>query len=148
MSKPARRRQGKTKSSARKRWSARFGFAPAPDTNLGGSSDERVIYIYGLPFQRDADELTTSGIGLSIWTGGEYQHPLSDRWRLRAGAEASRREYGGRLFDQTFLSAHSRALAWKGFSPQVSVVREVRKTNAQLYDYERTSGELRFVKLF
>ena len=36
----------------------------------------------------------------------------------------------------------------KCFSPQVSVVHEVRKTNAQLYDYERTGGEFRFVKLF
>ena len=293
---------------ARKRWSARFGFAIAPDTNLGGGSDQRIIYIYGLPFQRDADELTTSGIGLSLWTGGEYQYPLSDQWRIRAGADASRREYDGRRFDQSFLSlyagprwligrnteasllpdvqrrwtagapnydafggrlevghrftgritanmaasiherryrtqdhldgpvldaslggawvvaptvradaalgwgrerpeqerwrherrwfragvtvalprgftvgasgrvswadyegnwfphtagepredrtrsvrlsAHNRALAFKGFSPQISVVHEDRITNAQLYDYERTSGELRFVRLF
>ena len=293
---------------ARKRWSARFGFALAPDTNIGAGSDERVITIYGLPFTRDAEELTTSGIGLSIWTGGEYQYPLSQRWRLRAGADASRREYEGRQFDQSFLSlyagprlllgrrseasllpsvqrrwsagapnydafggrlearhrftgritghaeaswherryrtqvhldgptmdaslggtwvvtptvradaalgwgrerpdterwrherrwlrlggsvalprgfnvgasgrvswadykgnwfphtagepredetrsvrlsAHNRALSWKGFSPQISVVHEVRKTNAQLYDYERTGGELRFVRVF
>ena len=48
-------------------------------------------------------------------------------------------------------SVHNRALARKGFSPQVSLMHEVheaRKTNAQLYDYERTGGELRFVKLF
>ena len=97
------------------------GFALAPDTNLGAGSEERVIYIYGLPFQRDAEDLTTSGIGLSVWTGGEHQYPLSDRMRIRAGADASRREYDG---------------------------HEDRITNAQLYDYERTSGELRFVKLF
>ena len=293
---------------ARKRWSARFGFALAPDTNLGASSDQRIIYIYGLPFERDAEDLATSGIGLSVWTGGEYQYPLSRRWRIRAGADASRREHEGSIFDQAFvsayagprwligrnteasllpsvqrrwsggapdydafggrleaghrfsgrltanattswherryrtrdhldgpvldltvggawvvtptvraeaalgwgrerpeterwrhekrwvqtgvtvalpkgfnvdvrgrlsrtdyegnwfphtagepredrtrsvrLSAHNRALAWKGFSPQISVVREERATNAQLYDYERTGGELRFVKLF
>ena len=293
---------------ARKRWSARFGFALAPDTNLGASSDQRIIYIYGLPFERDAEDLATSGIGLSVWTGGEYQYPLSQRWRIRAGADASRREHEGSIFDQAFvsayagprwligrnteasllpsvqrrwsggapdydafggrleaghrftgrltangtaslherryrtrdhldgpvldltvggawvvtptvraeaalgwgrerpeterwrhekrwvqtgvtvalpkgfnvdvrgrlsrtdyegnwfphtagepredrtrtvrLSAHNRALAWKGFSPQVSVVREERATNAQLYDYERTGGELRFVRVF
>ena len=298
---------------ARRRWDLHAGFALAPDTNIGAGSDERVIYIdiggTRLPFTRDAEELTTSGIGLSIWTGGEYQYPLSPRWRLRAGANVSRREYEKRQFDQTFLSghagprwlisrsteasglasvqrrwtasapdhdafgvrleaghrftrrvtahvraswherayrtqdhldgpvmdaslggsvvvtptvradaglgwgrqrteaerwrhdyrliragvsmalpkgftvgasaelretdyegnwsphteagearedetrsfrlsAHNRALAWKGFSPQVSVVHEIRKTNAQLYDYERTGGELRFVKLF
>ena len=298
---------------ARRRWSARFGFALAPDTNIGATSDERIIYINvggaRLPFTRDADELTSSGIGLSLWTGGEYQYPLAERLRLRAGADASRRDYEGNRFDQSLVSAyagprwfvgrrseasllasaqrrwsasvpdydargariqaghrftgrvrahanaswhdrsyrtktyldgpvadvslggsvvvtptvranaalgwgrerpetlrwrherrwaragvsvalprgftvgasaelretdyegnwfphtaagesredrttsfrlsvHNRALAWQGFSPQVSLVHEVRKTNAQLYDYERTGGELRFVKLF
>ena len=293
---------------ARRRWDLHAGFALAPDTNIGGASDQRIIYIYGLPFERDAEDLATSGIGLSLWTGGEYQHPLRDRLRLRAGASASRREYSGSRFDQTFvsghagprwlidrnaeasvlasaqrrwsagapdydalggrleagrrltprvtahtraswhdrdyrtrdefdgpamdvslggawvvtptvradgalgwgrdspemerwrherrwvragvtvalprgftvggnaelrrtdyegnwfphtegepredetysarLSVHNRALAWQGFSPQLSVVHEVRRTNAQLYDYERTGGELRFVRLF
>ena len=298
---------------ARRRWDLHAGFALAPDTNIGASSDERVIYINvggaRLPFTRNAEELTTSGIGVSVWTGGEYQYPLAQRWRLRAGANASRREYSGSQFDQTFLSvhagprwlvdrsteasllasaqrrwtattpdhdafggrleaghrftrrvtanvraswhdrgyrtrtyldgpvvdaslsgsvvvsptvrvdagagwglerpkqerqrhdrrwiragvsvalpkgftvggsgevrwadyegswaphtqrgesredrtysarlsAHNRALAWQGFSPEVSLVHEVRSTNAQLYDYERTGGELRFVKLF
>ena len=298
---------------ARRRWTARFGFSLAPDTNIGAGSDERIIYIdvggVRLPFTRDAEELTTSGIGLSVWTGGEYQYPVSQRWRLRAGADASRREYAGSRFDQTFVSVHAgprwlvdrnteasvlasaqrrwsatapdhdalggrfeaghrftrrvtanlgmswhdrsyrtrghldgpagdvslsgsvvvsptvrvyaaagwgrerpkqerqrhdrrwiragvsvalprgftvggsgelrladyegswvphtaagesredrtyslrasvhnRAIAWKGFSPQLSLVHEVRDTNAQLYDYERTGGELRFVRVF
>ena len=301
-------RQFLSKIRARRRWTATFGIALAPDTNLGGGSDERIIYIYGLPFTRDAEELTESGIGLSVWTGGEYQYPLRDRLRLRAGVNASRREYSGRQFDQSFmsahagprwllgrsteasvltsaqrrwasgapdfdalggrfeaahrfthritgdlqaswhdrsyrtsghmdgpvvdaslgatvvitptvraeaalgwgrerpeterwrherrwvragvnlalprgftvgasaelreaeyegnwfphtdgepredetysarLSAHNRGLAWKGFSPQLSVVHEERRTNAQLYDYERTGGELRFVRVF
>ena len=43
---------------------------------------------------RDAEDLATSGIGLSVWTGGEYQVPaLAIAWRLRAGADATRREY-------------------------------------------------------
>ena len=46
------------------------------------------------------------------------------------------------------LFAHNRALTLEGFSPQVSVVQEQRTTNAQLHDYERISGELRFVRLF
>ena len=298
---------------ARRRWDMHAGFALAPDTNIGASSGERIIYVdvggQRLPFTRDAEDLTTSGIGLSVWTGGEYQHPLGERLRLRAGANLSRREYSGSRFDQTFvsghagprwlldrtseasalasvqrrwsagapdhdafgvrleagrrftprvtaharaswhdrdyrtrtfldgpvldaslggnwvvtptvradaalgwgrdrpeterwrhdrrwiragvsvalpkgftvggsgelrwtdyegnwsphteggepredrtysarLSAHNRALAWQGFSPEVSLVHEVRSTNAQLYDYERTGGELRFVRLF
>ena len=297
---------------ARRRWDMHAGFSLAPDTNIGATSDERTIFINvggaRLPFRRDADELTTSGIGLSLWTGGEYQYPLGERLRIRAGANLSRREYSGSRFDQTFLSGHvgprrllgrsteasalasaqrswsggapnydalgfrleaghrftsrvtgqaraswhdrryrtqdhldgpvmdaslsgawvvtptvradaglgwgrqrtervqwrhdyrwlragvsvalpkgftvggsgelrltdyegnwfphttgepredethalrasvhNRRLAWQGFSPQLALVHEVRDTNAQLYDYERTGGELRFVKLF
>ena len=293
---------------ARRRWEMHAGFALAPDTNIGASSDQKIIYIYGLPFERDAEDLSTSGIGLSFWTGGEYQHPLKDNLRMRAGANVSRREHEGRRFDGMSLSSHlgprwllsrategsflasaqrrwsggaidhdalgfrieaghrfthrvtaharaswhdrkyrtrsyldgpaadvslggavvitptvradaavgwgrerpeterwrherrflrlgasvalprgftvgasaeyretdyegnwfphtegepredrtqsfrasvhNRALAFKGFSPQVSLVHETRETNAQLYDYERTGGELRFVRLF
>ena len=85
---------------ARRRWNMHMGFAVAPDTNIGASSSERIIYIFGLPFRRDAESLTTSGIGLSVWGGGEYQHPLGDRVRLRMGMNASRREYSGRRVRQ------------------------------------------------
>ena len=44
--------------------------------------------------------------------------------------------------------AHNRALTLEGFSPQVSLVQEQRTSNAQLHDYERLFGELRFVRLF
>ena len=46
------------------------------------------------------------------------------------------------------LFAHNRALTLEGISPQISVTREDRTTNAQLHDYQRTFGELRFVRLF
>ena len=79
----------------RGRWSFNVGFALAPDTNIGSGSDVRTIYIpvFGqpLPFQRDAEELTTSGIGVSLWGGAEYQVPLAERWRAarrRAGVAA------------------------------------------------------------
>ena len=90
----------------RGRWSFRLGFALAPDSNIGGTSDERTIYIYNLPFQRDAEELTTSGIGVSVWGGAEYQVGMGEDFRLRAGAETARREYEGSEFDQFFLSGH------------------------------------------
>ena len=91
----------------RRRWNLHMGFAVAPDTNIGGTSDERTIYIFGLPFRRDAESLTTSGVGLSVWGGGEYQHPLGDRLRLRMGVDASRREYSGGRFDQMLVSWHA-----------------------------------------
>ena len=92
---------------ARRRWNMHLGFAAAPDTNIGGSSDERIIYIFGLPFRRNVESLTKSGIGLSIWGGGEYQHPLGKNVRLRLGGDASRREYSGGQFDRTLLSWHA-----------------------------------------
>ena len=91
---------------ARKRWVMRVGAALAPDSNLGAGSDERIIYIHGLPFRRDQENLTKSGIGVSVWAGGEYQYPLEDHWRLRAGADISRREYRGNEFDRMSLSVH------------------------------------------
>ena len=103
---------------ARKRWSVRVGAALAPDTNIGAGSDERTIYIpFGgqlLPFRRDQEELTTSGIGLSAWLGGEYQLPLgrpapdpgANRWRLRAGGDIARKEYRESRFDQMTVSGH------------------------------------------
>ena len=88
---------------ARKRWSLSVGAALLPDSNIGSGSTERVIFINGLPFRRDADELTTSGIGVSAWLGGEYQYPLSERWRLRLGGDLSRRDYEASAFDETTL---------------------------------------------
>ena len=46
------------------------------------------------------------------------------------------------------LSVHNRALTVYGFSPALVAVNEERETNAQLYDYQRTHGELRFVRQF
>ena len=91
----------------RRRWSMYLGATLLPDSNIGGSSDAEIIYINDLPFRRDADELTTSGVGVSIWTGGEYQYPLGDRLRLRVGGNVARQEYTGRKYDQTFLSGHA-----------------------------------------
>ncbi|MDE0387736.1 MAG: surface lipoprotein assembly modifier [Rhodospirillales bacterium] len=95
---------------SRDRWSFNVGAALAPDTNIGSGSDVRTIYIpvFGqpLPFQRDAAQLTTSGIGVSVWGGAEYQVPLAERWRLRAGGQAARREYEGSQFDQLYLGTH------------------------------------------
>ena len=91
---------------ARNRWSFTLGAALAPDTNIGAGSEERTIYIFGLPFERDAEELTTSGVGIAVWGGAEYQVLLAERWRLRAGGDAARREYSGSEFDQLYFSTH------------------------------------------
>ena len=97
---------------ARRRWEAHFGAAIAPDSNLNAASGERTIFLdtpFGrLPFTLDDASKPESGLGLSIWGGGEHQYPFggSGRWRLRSGADASIREYKGGAFDRHFLSAH------------------------------------------
>ncbi len=90
----------------RRRWSVYLGGAVTPSTNIGRVSGSDIINIYGLPFRRDADEPERSGIGFSLWTGGEYHFPLAPRLRLRLGSDAAREEYPGSQFDQTFLSGH------------------------------------------
>ena len=96
---------------ARKRWAARFGFAIAPDTNVNAASGDRTIWLdtpFGrLLFTRDESAIPKSGLGLSLWGGGEYQHPISARLRLRAGADVSMREYKGSDSDSHVASAYA-----------------------------------------
>ena len=95
---------------ARRRWNMHLGFAVAPDTNIGGTSNERTIYIFGLPFRRDAESLTTSGVGLSVWGGGEYQHPLGRSGPVSVmGMDASRREYSGEVRQDAGVRARGSA---------------------------------------
>ena len=101
-----------TQIRARRRWTMYVGAALLPDSNIGSGSEDEIIYInFGgidLPFRRNnADNLTTSGVGTSLWAGGEYQHPLGDRLRLRAGGDLARKEYSGREFDESNLSVHA-----------------------------------------
>ena len=122
---------------ARRRWTLHGGFALAPDTNIGATSEERIIYIYGLPFERDAEELSTSGVGLSAWLSGEYQYPLGDRRRLRAGADVSRRDYAGSVFDQTFVSVHGGPRWLVGANAEASLLASAQRRwfgGGQLYD--------------
>ena len=95
---------------ARRRWQARIGLALAPDSNVNAASGARTIWLdtpFGrLPFRRSGDIEPKSGFGVSVWGGGEYQHPLGDRLRLRIGADAYVREYRERDFDRQSATAH------------------------------------------
>ena len=91
---------------ARRRWSFHLGAALAPDSNIASASEARTIPNLVLPFQRNADELPTSGVGVALWGGAEYQHPLGRGLRLRAGADAALRDYKGSGFDNLSVSGH------------------------------------------
>jgi len=83
----------------RRRWNGYFGMALAPDTNIGGSSDAEKVDIPDLfgvtpgpTVQADYHPDISSGLGFRVWGGGEYEHPLSAKVRLRGGASISRTE--------------------------------------------------------
>ena len=128
---------------ARRRWSLHAGFALAPDTNIGGTSDERFIDIGGLPFRRDAEELTTSGIGLAAWTGGEYQLPLNERLRLRGGGNLWRRDYAGSHFDRMVLSGHVGPRWFVGANSEISVLATVQRNwFGDVPDFDALGGRI------
>ena len=138
---------------ARRRWSLHAGFSVAPDTNIAGTSDERFIHIGGLPFRRDAEELTTSGVGLSVWSGGEYQLPLNDRLRLRAGGNIWRRDYAGRRFDRIIVSGHAGPRWLASADSEASVLASVQRSwHANVPNYDAFGGRMetgrRFTRRF
>ena len=117
---------------ARKRWSVRVGAAIAPDSNLTARSGERTILIdvFGqrLPFTYNAEDKPRSGVGLALWAAGEYQHPLSPRWRIRAGGDVSRREYRASEFDRMTVSAHLGPRWLIGRASEASLLASARQS--------------------
>ena len=108
---------------ARKRWTGYFGAAFAPDSNLNAASESEIVYIdtvFGrLPFQREGDFGAQSGFGVSVWGGGEYQQPLSERLRLRVGADLAVREYPGERFRSDISSPRTSDRAgWPARGPR------------------------------
>ena len=114
---------------ARKRWSVRFGMALAPDSNIAAQTREGTILIdtqFGrLPFTYSGDT-PTSGIGLAVWAGGEYQYPLARSWRLRMGGDVSRREYQSDAFDRMFLAGYVGPRWLIGRSTEASLLASAR----------------------
>ena len=83
--------------------------------------------------------------GFTVSGGGDY------RWTNFEPGWFPHVEDNGAREDETWsarASVYNRGFTLYGFSPELGVVHEVRNTNAQLYDYERMSGELRFVQQF
>ena len=112
---------------ARKRWSMNLGFAIAPDNNIGSKSEERIINIIGLPFELDEPDSPTSGVGISMWVGGDYEYPLNERLRVRTGADMSRREYRGSEFDRMSVSVHAGPRWQVSGATETSLLASVRQ---------------------
>ena len=122
---------------ARRRWSTYLGVALLPSTNIGRDPHENtIISIPGLPdFPFRPDEARKSGVGISVWAGGEYHYPLTERVRLLLGSNASVQQYPGKEFDQMSLSGHVGPSWLAGRNTEVSLLANVRKNwvGASLY---------------
>ena len=73
------------------------------------------------------------------------------RWTDYGGAWFPHTPPGVRREDRTrtlSASVHHRRFTLYGFSPELVVTNEERRTNAQLYDYRKNAAELRFVRQF
>ena len=94
---------------ARRRWSTYLGVALLPSTNIGRDPHENtIITIPGLPdFPFRPDETRESGVGISVWAGGEYHYPLTERVQPPSGQQRkSLLQYPGKEFDRMSLSGH------------------------------------------
>ena len=122
---------------ARRRWSTYFGFALLPSTNIGRDPHENtIITIPGLPdFPFRPDETRKSGVGISVWAGGQYHYPLTERVRLLLGSNASLQQYPGKEFDRMSFSGHVGPSWLAGRNTEVSLLTNVRKNwvGASLY---------------
>ncbi len=62
-----------------------------------------------------------------VFCGGEYAYPLTERLGIRAGGDASRREYEGSTFDRTFVGLHLGPRWLIGAASEVSLLAEVSR---------------------
>ena len=114
---------------ARRRWTTYFGVSLLPSTNIGRDPHENtIITIPGLPdFPFRPDETRKSGVGISVWAGGEYHYPLAERVRLLLGSDANLQQYPGKEFDQISLSGHAGPSWQAGRNTEISILANVRK---------------------
>ena len=136
---------------ARKRWSAYFGFALAPDTNIGAASGADTVWLpaFGtvLPFRINDESRPSSGVGLLLWGGGEYQQPLPDLWgrplRLRMGGDLWRQEYAHARFDRMLIAGHAGPRWLAGRTYEFSLLASVRQLlSAGDFEYSETGLRL------
>ncbi|MEG9861043.1 MAG: surface lipoprotein assembly modifier [Parvularculales bacterium] len=124
----------------RRRWSSYFGISLAPSTNINAASENDTVYIFGLPFRFGEESGSKSGIGVNIWTGGEYQYPLGDKIRLRTGGSISRQDYAAKSFDRTTISAHIGPRLLTGPDTEFSILANVRMNLTAGRRYNRETG--------
>ena len=101
---------------ARRRITGHFEVALAPDSNVNSASGVDCIFIPAFPglcFRLDEESAATSGLGVIVSAGANYDHPLEAGWlpglqpSLRLGAGVYRKEYEQSRFDDLIVSVHA-----------------------------------------
>ena len=70
----------------RKRYTGTLEFGVAPDTNLNAAPAANQVTLFGLPFTLTQASRPHSGVGLALFSGGEYFAPIAADWRWRVEA--------------------------------------------------------------
>ena len=101
---------------ARRRITGHFEVAAADDSNINSASSVDCIFIPAFPglcFRLSEESAATSGLGVIVSTGADYDHPLGAGWlpglqpSLRLGTGLYRREYAESQFDDMIVSVHA-----------------------------------------
>ena len=92
---------------ARRRWRFRLGAALAPDSNIGSSSDERIIYVFDVPFSRNQPDLARRA---SASRSGAARS-ITIRWRRESASAQAPSSRGGSTSSPASISSSSRPIS-------------------------------------
>ena len=101
---------------ARRRLTGHFEVALAPDSNVNSASGVDCIFIPAFPglcFRPTEESAATSGLGVTVSAGADYDHLLGERRRtgaqpsLRLGGALYRKEYEQSQLDDMIVSVHA-----------------------------------------
>lgn len=88
----------------RRRWDFSTYVTIAPSSNLNQGSENRVVYINGLPFVIDEANQKKSGVGLSGGFQGSYRQPLTDRVDVIVSGGAQGKRYNDDDFNDALVN--------------------------------------------
>ena len=92
-----------------------------------------------------------AGMSAALASGFTVGGTVERRWTRYRGSWWPYTPAGTARKDRSWVvsvSALNRGLTLSGFSPQVVLAHEARRTNAQIFHYDRSRAELRFIRQF
>ncbi len=89
---------------SRRRWDFSTYVSIAPSTNLNQGGESKIVYIDGLPFELDAANRKTSGVGVSAGFQGSYRQPVSDRLDVIVSGGAHGKRYNEDDFNDALVN--------------------------------------------